>query len=39
MENIWMSGMLQLVASGFCWRQGWLSPWAATPSLDTGRAL
>lgn len=35
MENIWTSGMVQLVASGVGWRQGRLSPWAATPSLDT----
>lgn len=35
MENIWTSGMVQLVASGVSWRQGRLSPWAATPSLDT----
>lgn len=33
MENIWTSGMTQLVASGVGWRQGQLSPWAATPSL------
>lgn len=33
MENIWTSGIVQLVASGVCWRQGQLSPWAATPSL------